>query len=275
MSLMLDLTFRVRGQSVHLRIPEDRVFVPHLGSLLGASQLRIRPGETFCDVGAGSGFFAILAAKLGAAFAYGVDISADAAANARRNARLNGVADRCRFFAGDFAEAFKRFDRKVDLIYSSLPNTPTGSPLLQEPAMIGAPRISRFLQGGETGAELNLRMFEAARAILSPSGRIQLNVVAWSDAAAVENALRREGFRLRTLAKASIPIWGQRCNVMGAYFARALEQEWRLSYRDLPEDPSNWMRIIQASREAGAGRERSFPAEVGIRVNRDRRDRKR
>ncbi|MCC8130535.1 MAG: 50S ribosomal protein L11 methyltransferase [Oscillospiraceae bacterium] len=53
----------------------------------------IKPGDTICDLGAGSGIISIAGMLLGGASATAVDISADAAKTSQENARKNGIPD--------------------------------------------------------------------------------------------------------------------------------------------------------------------------------------
>ncbi len=63
-------------------------------------QTRAR-GKIFLDYACGDGQCAILAAKLGAALAIGVDLSPVSVGNARRDAERAGVSDSTRFICGD------------------------------------------------------------------------------------------------------------------------------------------------------------------------------
>jgi len=68
------------------------VFSPTTTSRTLADAIQIMPGETVIDVGCGSGVLAFVAAKLGAAKVYGVDLSQRAVEAARENARRLGLA---------------------------------------------------------------------------------------------------------------------------------------------------------------------------------------
>jgi len=59
------------------------------------------PGKIFLDYACGDGNSAIAAAKAGAKFALGLDISRVSVENATRTAEKEGVADRCRFVQAD------------------------------------------------------------------------------------------------------------------------------------------------------------------------------
>ncbi len=98
-----------------------------------------RPGQSFLDVGTGTGILAIAAAMIsdGGTSIVAVDTDADAVEIARVNAELNGVADRIRFSAGPIETAPGRFDivcanLTADVIVPILPDLVdrTGSTLV-------------------------------------------------------------------------------------------------------------------------------------------------
>jgi len=75
-----------------------------------ALEERIQPGMRALDVGTGSGILSILAVKLGAASALGVDIDAEAVRAARENVARNGVADRVAIALGSWEQAEGVYD---------------------------------------------------------------------------------------------------------------------------------------------------------------------
>ena len=72
----------------------------------------LHPGDSFFDLGCGSGILSIVAAKLGAGFVRGVDIDPIAVQNAVENAELNGVSGKLEIIEGsvDMAQTEKPFD---------------------------------------------------------------------------------------------------------------------------------------------------------------------
>ncbi len=263
---MLNLTYRLRGQCIRLKIPEKRVFVPNFVGLFNATQFRIRRGETVADVGTGAGLHAILCAKLGARLVYGIDVSADAVKAARRNARLNGVAGRCRFLQGSFADWLPKLRCRPDLIISTLPNTPGASRLMREPAMRESPLVARFLDGGRDGAELTVDLVKAARHSLAPEGRLHLHLVAWSNSRRTLAALASQGFQVLTLARAHIPLWGQRCNAVRAIRERAQGRPWLVRFADFPRRLEHDVRIVEGRLEAEPRPLPRRPAEAVVEV---------
>jgi ribosomal protein L11 methyltransferase len=77
-------------------------------------------GESFLDIGTGSGILAIAAAKLGYKPVHAFDFDANAIQIARVNARRNNVAGKIRFWRGDVVKLSPRPARKYGLICANL-----------------------------------------------------------------------------------------------------------------------------------------------------------
>jgi protein arginine N-methyltransferase 1 len=107
-----------------------------------AMREHIRPGALVVDVGAGFGFFSVLAAKMGAAQVFAVE-PGEAVLIGNRLAQENGVADRVTFVRGKVEEL--ELPRPADLIISDL-------------------RGALPIHAGHLSA------IAAARALLAPSG---------------------------------------------------------------------------------------------------------
>ncbi|MHB0962463.1 MAG: 50S ribosomal protein L11 methyltransferase [Gemmatimonadaceae bacterium] len=79
----------------------DMIGDPHrTGAYVRALRKMVTAESVVLDIGAGFGFFAVLAAKLGARHAYAIEPN-DAIGLGPALARANGVADRVTFFQGD------------------------------------------------------------------------------------------------------------------------------------------------------------------------------
>jgi len=243
----MKLRLTLQGHPIVLLIPEKTVFVPNLIGLLNASTMVVRPGETVFDASTGCGVHAILAAKLGAGRVVACDLSPYAIKAARRNAELNGVADRCTFVAASFEDALRRLKGRVDLVVSTLPNTPSGHKYARERAMKETPLVSRFLIGGPGGGSLSAQLVRAAAPKLSRRGRMHLHTVDWNDKTLVRSALREAGLEPRVVARANIPEWGHRCNAGRTFKRRAAARPWRVRYRDLPAKPKTGVQVLEAA----------------------------
>lgn len=101
-----------------------------------------QPGQSFLDVGTGTGILAIAAAAMspGNEMIAGIDIDADAVAIARTNAGLNRVGGRIRFSVGSVEKETDRFD----FVCANL-TTDVILPIL--PGLLGATKETLVLSG--------------------------------------------------------------------------------------------------------------------------------
>jgi SAM-dependent methyltransferase len=157
-----------KGRTGPFEISVDpNVFAPTHTSRTLAEALEIEPGDVVIDVGCGSGVLSIVAARLGAARVYGVDLSPEAVRVAAMNAEALGVADRVEFRAGDLLEPVR--DVQANVIIGDVSGIPD-----EIAAVSGWFPDGRA--GGPTGAELPAAMLESVRSsgCLEPGGRLYL-----------------------------------------------------------------------------------------------------
>jgi len=93
---------------------------PRLEAYVAAIEAAVKPGSVVVDIGTGTGFFAVLAARLGADRVYAIEPS-ESIQVGREMARQNGVDDRITFIHGLSTEI--DLDEKVDVIISDLRGT--------------------------------------------------------------------------------------------------------------------------------------------------------
>jgi predicted RNA methylase len=82
--------------------------------------LPVYPGETFLEIGSGTGTLSVLAALRGAKHVVAVDINPDAVANTAENAKRHGVDDKIDTRVSDIYSAI-RADEKFDVIFWNIP----------------------------------------------------------------------------------------------------------------------------------------------------------
>ena len=155
---------------------EEGVFVPRRRSeflVRQAAAVGRRLGErsggrVVVDLCCGTGAIGLaLAAALGEADLYAVDIDPVAVACARRNVGGHGQV-----YAGDLYDALPASLRgRVDLIVANAPYVPTAEiPLLPAEARLHEPQVA--LDGGYDGVEVHRRVAARATEWLSPAGSV-------------------------------------------------------------------------------------------------------
>lgn len=205
---------RVQGRRIELKLHATDVFVPNLMSWFSAAQMHVRAGESFLDVGCGSGLHAILAAKLGARVSYGTDINPAALRLARENARLNGVSRVCRFLPGSLVEPLARRGLRVDAMIYNAPHFPGA---LVDPSL--PRRLVASVSGGAKGGDLNARFLRQAHRALAEGGRVYNPVVAWSNPAVSRRAMKEAGYAIHAIAAVHVPAWGRGNNTRAKLLA--------------------------------------------------------
>jgi SAM-dependent methyltransferase len=149
------------------------VFAPTHTSRTIAEALEIRPGDTVIDVGCGSGVLSFVAARLGAARVYGVDLSTQAVEVAKRNAATLGLRDRVEFRVGNLLEPVAGVE--ADVVIGDVSGIP------DEIAEVSG-WFPDGRAGGPTGSELPAAMLESLRdhgclraggSLYLPTGTIQ------------------------------------------------------------------------------------------------------
>jgi len=112
------LSYKIRSFNFKLKIP-SQVFNPTLDSFLLAGHVKIKSEDRVLDMGCGSGFVGIVAAKLGAGEVTASDINPHAVACARANARLNGVEKKFHAVQSDLFQKIPK--QKFDVIVFNPP----------------------------------------------------------------------------------------------------------------------------------------------------------
>jgi len=121
---------------VNLVVPAE-VHGPPPSSIDLARLLDVHSGETVLDLGCGSGFLSIAAAKLGAKQVMAIDVDSRALAATVDNARRNGVHEKIQVLAGSWFEPLRERSnskdtlKQFDVILATPPQTPGTRPFGQ------------------------------------------------------------------------------------------------------------------------------------------------
>jgi len=174
------------------------VFMPTSTSELIAEMLDVQPGEVVIDLGCGSGFFSILAAKRGASKVYAVDVMPQAAALTLRNASRNGVGSRIETFAGSLFQPVP--DVQADLIIDDV------SGIAEETARATPWYPPSIPSGGPDGAEPTVEMLREAPRHLLPGGRLVFPLLSLANEQRILAEAQRVFTELRLRTQRLFPI---------------------------------------------------------------------
>jgi release factor glutamine methyltransferase len=127
----------------------------------------------FLDLGTGTGCLLLaLLSEYPAAIGIGVDIAAGAVLTARRNAAALGLADRARFFVGDWGSALS--DRFAAIVAN--PPYIASKALADLPPEVDRYDPRRALDGGEDGLAAYRTIAADLPALLAPGGVVAVEV---------------------------------------------------------------------------------------------------
>jgi len=168
------------------------VYPPSEDSYLLLRGITLRPGETFLEVGTGSGLVAIEVARIGRVVA--TDVNPNAVRFARRNAAENG--------------------RRIEVVRCDLMSAVRGPfdvVAFNPPYLEGHPSdaLESAWLGGAEGSDIALRFLEDLPRILAPSGRAYLLLGARN-----HNARSSAERRFRCRVVASSPLFFERLDVL-------------------------------------------------------------
>lgn len=160
LSMMGVLRSPVRLDSSIDIVVDDEVYSPSDDSFLLLRAVEVSPGETFLEMGTGSGLTALHAAKLGAGVT-AADINPNAVECARKNAERNGLA-----LEVVRSNLFEKIPGSFDVIAFNPPYLPgTAS---------STSWIEKAWAGGGEGSEIAVRFLGQAWEHLAPGGRIYM-----------------------------------------------------------------------------------------------------
>ena len=188
----------IHGRTIRLELWPGRVFVPTTTSELIADQFASCAGETVVDLGCGSGFFAVLAAKMGAKRVFALDIHKEACDLTRRNAEKNGVADRIDCRQGDLFDSLNGLvvDTIIDDVSGVADALARRSGWFPEPVPTGGP----------DGADSTVRMFQSVRQHLAPNGRLIFPVSSLANEQRILDAARQTFNDVRLVFEKRLPL---------------------------------------------------------------------
>jgi len=184
----------IRGFNLKLKISESGFSISP-ASLLLANNIKIKRGETVCDIGTGCGVQAIIAAKLGAKKVYASDINQNDCETAKENAKLNNLNKKISIFHGDLLSPFN--GKKFDVIMTNIPQIP--GPIIKTPIQF----IGYY--GGNDGTRFISKIIKDSLNYLNKNGKVYFQWGQISNPKHVEKLLSIH-FSYKKVAKISTPF---------------------------------------------------------------------
>jgi len=143
------------------------VYEPAEDSFLLAHNLGLLDGESFLDVGTGSGIIALMAASSGASQVLGVDVNPAAVELARKNTSENNIKN----IEFRISDLFENVSEKFDVIAFNPPYLPVSE----------GGELARAWSGGEKGVEVIERFLGEVSSHLSEGGRFLILLSSLND----------------------------------------------------------------------------------------------
>ena len=158
-------SWSVNRVNFSLELWPGEVFIPTSVSEIMAKNLGELPeNAVVIDMGCGSGFFSVMAAKMGAAKVYAVDVMPQAVALTKRNLVRNGVAKRVDVHCGNLFDPIKEV--KAHLIIVDV------SGIAEKLARCTPWYPDPIATASEDGTEPTVSVLKQGRDHLLPSGRL-------------------------------------------------------------------------------------------------------
>ena len=152
---------------------------------------------SFLDLGTGTGCLLLaLLAELPTAIGIGVDVAVGAVMTARKNAEVLGLADRARFFVGDWSSALSE---RFTVIVANPPYI-AGVEIASLPPEVRCYDPRRAVDGGDEGLAAYRRIAEDLPALLSNGGIFAVEIGA-GQASAAAAILQAEGLLIDAIER--------------------------------------------------------------------------
>lgn len=149
----------------------EHIFPPSPHGSFFAENMKINTGESVIDIGTGSGFLGILAAKLGGKVS-ATEIDVNSIELAKKNASRNNVS--IDFQQGEY---FANFENKFDVLLVNLPQEIVHKNYLKA---IGE-QLSTTIYAGESGNKQLIDFLKTAKNHMTPKSRIYTFLYTLSD----------------------------------------------------------------------------------------------
>jgi len=188
---------------IDLAIPEG-VHRPPASTVELAGLLDIKPGESVLELGCGSGFLSIAAAKQGASHVMATDLDPLALETTFINARTNNVGNLVSIHAGSWYEALPdKGKRRFHVIIATPPQTPGPYPF--------GPRY-----GGFDGTRHLFSIIDAAPDYLEKDGgRIWIHAISLANPAALIRRLEERFSEVRVVRESDRPFTSNEYEALG------------------------------------------------------------
>lgn len=230
----------------HTFLLSAKVAEPDVASIWVAKHMHVMPTDVVADIGTGSGFLAVLAARI-CNKVVAIDANAHAVECARTNVSINGYARKVEIRAGEFPETLA--DDQFTLFVANLPQMPT------PPQRHRADWVGLADSGGESGRRLIDKAVAEVPKYLLPGGKFIFSQYSFLNIDTTVSQMQDIGYEAIEVREIEIPVgrltWERLDYIEALGYDTGVTLKRDRAWHKLAVISGTWLRVGNNSRSEG------------------------